>query len=73
MCQGNEIIRKFQCELQVQQDKNKNKSAVLVAQEKIVRDTSAKLERAHQEAQDARRQLDDGDRQVSAKKMADAS
>ncbi|XP_019727373.1 spindle assembly abnormal protein 6 homolog [Hippocampus comes] len=65
---GNEIIKKFQRELQVQQDKNKDKSAVLVAQEKIVRDTSAKLERAHQEAQDARRQLDDKDRQIASLK-----
>ncbi|XP_051928919.1 spindle assembly abnormal protein 6 homolog [Hippocampus zosterae] len=65
---ANEIIRKFQCELQVQQDKNKDKSAVLVMQEKIVRDTSAKLERAQREAQDARRQLDDRDRQITSLK-----
>ncbi|XP_051929389.1 spindle assembly abnormal protein 6 homolog isoform X4 [Hippocampus zosterae] len=65
---GNEIIRKFQCELQVQLDKSKYKSTVLVMQEKIVRDTSAKLERAQQEAQDARRQLDDRDRQIASLK-----
>ncbi|XP_077439901.1 spindle assembly abnormal protein 6 homolog isoform X1 [Vanacampus margaritifer] len=65
---GNEIIRKFQCELQVQQDKNKDKNVALVAQEKVVRETSARLERAQKEVRDARRQIHDKDQQITSLK-----
>ncbi|XP_077389713.1 spindle assembly abnormal protein 6 homolog isoform X2 [Festucalex cinctus] len=65
---GNDIIRKFQCDLQVQLDKNRDKNAALVAQEKVVRETSAKLERCQKEVRDARRQLHDKDREVASLK-----
>ncbi|XP_061539878.1 spindle assembly abnormal protein 6 homolog isoform X2 [Phycodurus eques] len=55
---GNEIIRKFQCELQVQLDKLKMRDLALLAQEK-------ELERAQNEARDAHQRLGAKDEQVA--------
>ncbi|XP_061681332.1 spindle assembly abnormal protein 6 homolog isoform X3 [Syngnathoides biaculeatus] len=64
---GNEIIMKFQRELQVQLDKLKVRDLALLAQEK-------ELERARKEARDARRQLGAKDRQiVELKEKLDSS
>ncbi|XP_061635532.1 spindle assembly abnormal protein 6 homolog isoform X4 [Phyllopteryx taeniolatus] len=54
---GNEIIRKFQCELQVQLDKLKMRDLALLAQEK-------ELERAQNEARDAHQRLGAKDEQI---------
>ncbi|KAM9796086.1 spindle assembly abnormal protein 6 homolog [Syngnathus typhle] len=63
---ANEIIKKFWCELQVQQNKDKN--VALVEQEKVLRDTSTQLERAQGEVRDAHQQLQHKDQQVASLK-----
>ncbi|XP_061152401.1 spindle assembly abnormal protein 6 homolog [Syngnathus typhle] len=65
---ANEIIKKFWCELQVQQSKNKDKNVALVEQEKVLRDTSTQLERAQGEVRDAHQQLQHKDQQVASLK-----
>ncbi|XP_049576851.1 spindle assembly abnormal protein 6 homolog isoform X2 [Syngnathus scovelli] len=63
---ANEIIKKFMCELQVLQSKNKDKNVALVEQKKVLRDTSTQLDRAQGQVRDAHQQLQQKDRQVAS-------
>ncbi|XP_054645767.1 spindle assembly abnormal protein 6 homolog isoform X2 [Dunckerocampus dactyliophorus] len=59
-----EIIKKFQGELRACSDKNKAQYTALVAQKKVVQETSAKLERAHEDFHKTQQQLSNKDQQV---------